>query len=691
MDLREKESPPEQEGDKMELTIHSNNLHKDISFYANVQDKKPQTANILQVLEGIKNGEHKAEITAYRDALLLGLDNASEMKRALPGVTFAGAFSNNGRKAGNLITFSGVICIDYDHVDNVAQLKAEAAKIPHTLAAFISPSGDGLKVLVAVDCVPEAYKGCFNALVDSLYNFEGLDKQASDISRLCFLTDDPEIFINPAAQPFQYLEAPAKAKAEINPMPSIASDATFSELVSNAKIKWIEGNRNFEIHRLAGWCKRAGIGLKEAERLIFNYARDMNSFDGLPDMPKNEVVPSVRSAYNHAPEEFGIYKASILNKTFAEIQRRAEGMGLIINKLTQKTELPDGSEMDDYQVNGFYISCGNIRGSSKEKVWSVLNSPLMPSYHPFESYLNHIATISREEYAGTLQRFLDCIELDPEYHKEPEQFKRRIIAKWVGSIVGTLCGSYSVMALVLMGPQGSGKTSFFRWLLPTALQRYYANGRVRNDKDFWDLMCNSLIINDDEFSTATKTDVEVFKQLISAQSFEYRPAYGRVIERRRRVAILCGSSNNREAIGDHTGNRRILATNILRIDHAALATVNRDFLFAELLERQKASPEWWHLSSDDVALLNNETAGNVAVNIEAEMVAVYTKPSETHYSTTSEILIHLQNVGLKNVGVKRLGAALKDRYGARRSLQMEGRVIKGYPCEKAYRYDQMEP
>ena len=54
-----------------------------------------------------------------------------------------------------------------------------------------------------------------------------------------------------------------------------------------------------------------------------------------------------------------------------------------------------------------------------------------------------------------------------------------------------------------------------------------------------------------------KADVDVMKGFLSRQVDEYRAAYGRVVERHPRTAIICGTTNSTTGfLRDTTGNRR---------------------------------------------------------------------------------------------------------------------------------------
>lgn len=129
-----------------------------------------------------------------------GLEDArAELKKHhLPGVTFGGTFER--RKKAKLTAHSGHVCLDLDHVEDAPSVRDSAMAIQSTALAFVSPSGDGVKCVVAVDPVPTddaGHKAAY-AAVAAAYEVvtQGkLDDAGSDVTRLCFLSHDPDATI----------------------------------------------------------------------------------------------------------------------------------------------------------------------------------------------------------------------------------------------------------------------------------------------------------------------------------------------------------------------------------------------------------------------------------------------------------------------------------------------------------------
>ena len=113
--------------------------------------------------------------------------------------TFCGEFdvrSNDSAK-----TVSNLLCIDFDHINDVEALKQALLQDRYftTALAFRSPSGDGLKWVIEISKGTLSHSDYFRAVASYITKTYGIepDKSGKDISRACFLPHDPEAYINP--------------------------------------------------------------------------------------------------------------------------------------------------------------------------------------------------------------------------------------------------------------------------------------------------------------------------------------------------------------------------------------------------------------------------------------------------------------------------------------------------------------
>lgn len=173
-----------------------------ISVVSSAQDTKTDHYELEKIIKWIRTGEGRfsSVINEVRVAVAAGdKDRASDLKRRLPGVLFCGTF--NKRRSSELIEASGMICMDFDGVENAASIIDRLRDDLYIIAAFVSPSGNGLKVILAIPQDPENHLRAFQAAKAYMYDMYGIeaDDSGKDIARLCFLSMDSEAHYWPDA------------------------------------------------------------------------------------------------------------------------------------------------------------------------------------------------------------------------------------------------------------------------------------------------------------------------------------------------------------------------------------------------------------------------------------------------------------------------------------------------------------
>ena len=187
--------------------LHYSNLkhtvmHK-VSFYKNIGDVTSKTIVTIEAyLNAIKEGKYKKQIENIRLATTKATKN--ELKKKLPNITASGIFSK--REDKYLITHSTFKQIDFDQDKNKEMnpevVKNSLLKDPYTFAAFISPTGTGVKLLVQI--IPEQDKNIYYSLEEyyfSKYKLQ-IDTSCKNVSRAMFVSWDPELFHNPGSKIF---------------------------------------------------------------------------------------------------------------------------------------------------------------------------------------------------------------------------------------------------------------------------------------------------------------------------------------------------------------------------------------------------------------------------------------------------------------------------------------------------------
>jgi hypothetical protein len=160
-----------------------------ISFFDNLKNVTPiRSIELSTLFELIKVGRWKPEIENCRIDL--------SKKKELPCFTPTGVFKQ--RNSVGIESYTGIVCLDIDNLDDPENLKEICKEIPWIWAAFITPSGKGLKIFVQT--IPELSQFQISEaeVAFAFFEFTGFvrDDKCKDLARLQFVSFDENIYIN---------------------------------------------------------------------------------------------------------------------------------------------------------------------------------------------------------------------------------------------------------------------------------------------------------------------------------------------------------------------------------------------------------------------------------------------------------------------------------------------------------------
>jgi hypothetical protein len=156
------------------------------------------------ILQRIKDGSSKELVKKIRAAK--DKDNKNKLKQGLPAICFSGTFTK--RNDNSLNQHSGLICLDFDGYPSnkeMLQEKERLTKAKFTYSVFISPSGKGLKALIKIPPTPELHKSYFQSL-QKYFDSDYFDTTSKNISRVCYESYDPLIYINETSSIWDKIE-----------------------------------------------------------------------------------------------------------------------------------------------------------------------------------------------------------------------------------------------------------------------------------------------------------------------------------------------------------------------------------------------------------------------------------------------------------------------------------------------------
>lgn len=262
-----------------------------------------EDVSLSSIISNIKSGTYHDSINAIRMAKGMGKpERADQLKKELLAFTPSATFKD-GRKKDLLTAYSGCVHLDFDKLtpEELQQAFDLAVKTPFTFACFTSPSGDGLKVFIKVNTDHDSHEQAYKQ-VQAYYEKEiGIeaDPKCKDITRLCFVSNDPNAFLNESASTFEIaLQEQAPLSEPLFEQAQNSFNSIFDECVSftNNILTYNNGNRNNYLYQLACNCNRRGIPHPEAENLITSNFYHEN---------QTEIRKSIESAYQNNTAEFG--------------------------------------------------------------------------------------------------------------------------------------------------------------------------------------------------------------------------------------------------------------------------------------------------------------------------------------------------------------------------------------------------
>jgi len=261
---------------------------KKINFLKSVKALQFKKVEVQKVLQQIQKGHWEKKINDIRYHLKNGNENeAAKIKSNLPCITISATFKER-RKKDYIDSYTGLLHLDYDKLENAEEVKTNLISIPYTYSAFISPSGNGVKVLVWSDNAMSSHEVAFNSLreyYDKIVSVKS-DSHVKDITRLCYMSYDPDLYLNETSEVFKY---------KTSTLDQI--DLSWVWSYTSNKHEFVVGNRNNYVYSFACNANRYGVDISDTYNYAYSYSDD--------SFPQNEIETTIKSAYENNVNENG--------------------------------------------------------------------------------------------------------------------------------------------------------------------------------------------------------------------------------------------------------------------------------------------------------------------------------------------------------------------------------------------------
>ena len=320
--------------------------------------------------------------------------------------------------------------------------------------------------------------------------------------------------------------------------------------------------------------------------------------------------------------------------------------------------------LTDKDINTMVCQCVAEKGLniSTNEMWTALKSDLVPAVHPLRAWLDGL-----RPYTADQPDWIDMVAQQVKVKPSGEELWRACFKKWFVAMVASWMKDEVVnhTVLVLVGRQGIFKTTWLDNLIPPELRAYSSklplSGQISKDDRL--RLCENGMLNIDELDAMCGREMNIVKSLLTSTDVNERAAYGRLKERRVRLASFCASTNKREFLTDITGNRRWLPFEVESIQNPfhTIIPYERPYAQAKALVEEGIFSYWFDMEEMEVLEAHNEDF-RALENEEQLLPILFDVPAEGkgEFMTTAQISERLVTYGniKKPMALNRLGMLL---------------------------------
>ena len=681
----------------------------DVSVFQNFWDKEPRSSTLEAMVSGIREDERTRELTTgYRRQRLDALKNES-MLFAVPCI-FEG-----GKAQKHVVRLTGMSMVDFDHVVSekgkvnsekfASALEAMRQKIisdPHTLLCYTTISGEGLRVLYRYELDDgfelkqqmQFYKKAFtagNAYYERLIGAKA-DGQCKNVTRLTVVAHDGKVYFNPEAETFtaawideqweqmqQPMKENRKRSRELARIHALYAKTIKPEVDGDGAV-YAPGSHNDYVMRVGYRLNQFGFSLEAAtEWAVSEFA----------DYDKTASV--IASCYEKSEEHGsrGGQKRSHGQDTgqngFASVEEieafLKEHVKLRRNVITSRTEYLDKAvwrPINDTKVNSLWKDMSKTKRVNVQDIYRIIESDFVAEFHPFREYLESLTKCEESDFIRNLAETVRVKGGEREQALFYLYLKKWLVAMVAGWVDESVVNN---VILVLIGEQGSYKTTWFNYLLPPELKQYFytKTNSNRMTKDDLLTLAQYGLVCCEELDTMSPRDLNQLKAAVTMPSIDERAAYAHYHEHRKHIASFCGTGNNVQFLSDPTGNRRWLPFEIEQIRNPREHPFNYEGIYSQAYRLYREGFQFW-FDQDEIKRLSRHNEHYETPKQERELVDVYfRKPRELEGGEFMPVSRAMQIVGgntVQTLSDVRLGRAFRDLgFVCKRNSQGRGYIV----------------
>jgi len=319
--------------------------------------------------------------------------------------------------------------------------------------------------------------------------------------------------------------------------------------------------------------------------------------------------------------------------------------------------------ISDRIVNSLWTAMSREKPVRAQDLFRVIESDFVPDYHPFRYYLENLP-----EWDGETDYILGMsVSVQVKGDVEEQILFATYLKKWLVGMVAAWIDPNVVnnVILVLIGEQGSYKTTWFNYLLPPELKDYFYTKTNANRMGRDDLLtlAQYALVCCEELDTMKPAELNQLKAAVTMPSIDERAAYAHFHEHRQHIASFCGTGNNVQFLSDETGNRRWLPFEIERITSPREVPFDYQGIYSQAYALYQEGFQYW-FSREEIQRLSEHNATFETPRTAHELISRYLrkpKPGEpSDFLSATDILQLVGSNPVLKLTTNKIGRAMTD-------------------------------
>ena len=341
--------------------------------------------------------------------------------------------------------------------------------------------------------------------------------------------------------------------------------------------------------------------------------------------------------------------------------------------------LDDWEPLTDRLVNSLWVEMSEQKQVRVQDIFRVIESDYVAEYNPFAFYLERLPPWNgNEDHILGLSLSVNVKGDNDEQFLFAEYLKKWLVGMVAGWVNPQVVNN---VILVLIGPQGAYKTTWFNYLLPPELRRYFytKTNASRMSKDDLLVLAQYGLVCCEELDTMRLSELNQLKAAVTMLSVDERAAYARYHEHRPHIASFCGTGNSLQFLSDPTGNRRWLPFEVESIEPPHDNPLDYNGIYSQAYALYRQGFRYW-FTQLEIERLAQHNQQFETPRLEVELISQYfRRPQGIEPGEFISVAMAMQIVGAnitQKLSCVMIGRAFRELgFQSRKSGSIRGYVV----------------